>query len=62
MMAKDVHGMNLATQELGGLKAAHQDLAEDIAKYKANAGTEPADAAPASPEPAKPRRTRKPTK
>jgi hypothetical protein len=46
MMAKDVHGMNAATQELADLNAAHQDLAEDIAKYKANAGVEPVDAAP----------------
>jgi DNA-binding transcriptional regulator YhcF (GntR family) len=62
MMAKDVHGMNVATQELADLKAAHQDLAEDIAEYKANAGIEPVDAAPAAPEPAKPRRARKPAK
>ena len=62
MMAKDVHGMNVAAQELADLNAAHQDLAEDIAKYKANTGIDPADAAPAVPEPAKPRRARKPTK
>jgi hypothetical protein len=62
MMAKDVHGMNAATQELADLKAAHQDLADDIATYKANVGTEPVDAAPAAPEPTKPRRARKPTK
>ncbi len=62
MMAKDVHGMNVAAQELADLNAVHQDLAEDIAKYKANAGIEPVDAAPAVPELAKPRRARKPTK
>jgi DNA-binding transcriptional regulator YhcF (GntR family) len=62
MMAKDVHGMNVATQELADLNTAHQDLAEDIAKYKANTGIDPADAAPAAPEPAKPRRARKPAK
>jgi DNA-binding transcriptional regulator YhcF (GntR family) len=62
MMAKDVHGMNVAAQELADLNTAHQDLAEDIAKYKANAGIDSADAAPAAPEPAKPRRARKPTK
>jgi len=62
MMAKDVHGMNVAAQELADLNTAHQDLAEDIAKYKANTGIDPADAAPAAPEPAKPRRARKPTK
>jgi hypothetical protein len=62
MMATNVHGMNAATQELADLKAAHQDLAEDIAKYRANAGIEPVDAAPAAPEPAKPRRARKPAK
>jgi DNA-binding transcriptional regulator YhcF (GntR family) len=62
MMAKDVHGMNVATQELADLKAANQDLAEDIAKYKATTGIDPADAAPAAPEPTKPRRARKPTK
>jgi DNA-binding transcriptional regulator YhcF (GntR family) len=62
MMAKDVNGMNAATQELAELNAAHQDLAEDIAKYKANAGIAPADAATASPEPPKPRRARKPAK
>jgi len=62
MMAKDVHGMNVAAQELADLNTAHQDLAEDIAKYKANTGIELVDAAPAAPEPAKPRRARKPTK
>jgi len=62
MMAKDVHGMNVAAQELADLNTAHQDLAEDIAKYKANAGIDPVDAAPAAPEPAKPRRARKPAK
>lgn len=62
MMAKDVHGMNVAAQELADLNTAHQDLAEDIAKYKANTGIDPVDAAPAAPEPAKPRRARKPTK
>jgi len=62
MMAKDVHAMNVATQELADLKAAHQDLAEDIAKYEANAGTAPITAAPAEPEPPKPRRTRKSAK
>jgi hypothetical protein len=50
MVAKDLHGMNTVTQELADLKAAHQDLAEDIAKYKADAGIEPVDAAPASPQ------------
>nr|WP_239118641.1 hypothetical protein [Actinoplanes ferrugineus] len=54
--------MNVAAQELADLNAAHQDLAEVIAKYKANVGTEPVDAAPAAPEPTKPRRARKPTK
>jgi hypothetical protein len=62
MMAKDVHGMNVATQELADLKAAHQDLAEDIAEYKANTGIEPVDAVATPPEPPRPRRTRKPTK
>lgn len=52
MMAKDVHGMNAATQE----------LADDIAKYKANVGTEPVDVAPAAPETTKSRRARKPAK
>lgn len=61
-MAKDVHAMNAVTQEPADLKAAHQDLADDIAKYEANAGIEPADAEPAAPEPAKPRRIRKRTK
>ncbi|MEV6348073.1 winged helix-turn-helix domain-containing protein [Actinoplanes sp. NPDC051851] len=61
MMAKDVHGMNVATQELADLKAANQDLADDIAKYEANAGT-PAASEAAAPEPTKPRRARKPTK
>lgn len=62
IMAKDVHGMNAAAQELADLNTAHQDLAEDIAKHKANTGIDPADAAPAAPEPAKSGRTRKPTK
>jgi len=62
MMAKDFHAMNAATQELADLNAAHQYLAEDIAKYKANASIGPVDAAPAAPEPTKPRRARKPTK
>lgn len=61
MMAKDLHGMNVATQELADLKAARQDLADDIAKYKVNTGIDPIEAA-AAPEPAKPRRVRKPTK
>ncbi|GAA0586506.1 hypothetical protein GCM10010172_84640 [Paractinoplanes ferrugineus] len=61
-LAKDVRAMNVAAQELADLNAAHQDLAEVIAKYKANVGTEPVDAAPAAPEPTKPRRARKPTK
>jgi hypothetical protein len=29
MMAKDIHAMNTATQELADLTAAHQDLADD---------------------------------
>jgi hypothetical protein len=62
MMAKDVHGMNDAAQELADLNTAHQGLAEDIAKYKANTRIDSADAAPAAPEPAKPRRARKATK
>jgi DNA-binding transcriptional regulator YhcF (GntR family) len=62
MMAKDIHAMNVAAQELADLNTAHQDLAEDIAKYKANAGIDPVDAAPAAPGPAKPRRARKPAK
>lgn len=62
MMAKDVHGMNVATEELADLKAAHQDLADEIAEYKTNTGIEPVDAVPAPPEPPRPRRTRKPTK
>jgi len=33
-MAKDVHGMNAAAQELADLNTAHQDLADDIAKYR----------------------------
>jgi DNA-binding transcriptional regulator YhcF (GntR family) len=62
MMAKDVHAMNVAAQELADLNTAHQDLADDIAKYKANTGIDPAEAAPATPEPTKPRRARKPPK
>jgi hypothetical protein len=62
MMAKDIEGMNAATQELADLKAAHQDLADDIAKYKANNSIDLADAAPAVSEPTKPRRARKPAK
>ena len=54
--------MNAATQDLADLKAAHQDLADDIAEYEANTGAEPVNAAPAPPERAKPRRTRTPTK
>ncbi|MEV6351030.1 hypothetical protein AB0M08_47505, partial [Actinoplanes sp. NPDC051851] len=49
-------------QELADLKTAHQDLADDIAKYKANTGIDSADAGATAPEPAKPRRARKPTK
>jgi DNA-binding transcriptional regulator YhcF (GntR family) len=59
MLAKDLHAMNAATQELADLKAAHQGLDDDIAKYEANAGIEPAITEPPT-EPAKPRRTRKP--
>ena len=62
MMAKDVRAMNLAAQELADLNAAHQDLAEDIARYKANTGSESSDATPAPAGLAKPRRTRQPTK
>jgi len=62
MMAKDVRAMNLAAQELADLNAAHQDLAEDTARYKANTGSESSDATPAPAGLAKPRRTRKPTK
>jgi hypothetical protein len=62
MMAKDVQAMNAATHELADLTAAHQDLADDIAKYEAGTGTEPVDAEPPAPEPAQPRRNRKPTK
>jgi hypothetical protein len=58
--AKDVRAMNAATQELVELKSAHQDLADDIAKYEANTGIESATTAPPAPEPAKPRRARKP--
>ncbi|MEV6631565.1 hypothetical protein AB0M54_12520 [Actinoplanes sp. NPDC051470] len=61
MMAKDLHGMNAATHELADLKAAHQDLADDIAKYGANTRTPAAPQAPAL-EPAKPRRARTPSK
>ncbi|MFI7079735.1 hypothetical protein ACIBO1_20765 [Micromonospora sp. NPDC049903] len=62
MMAKDVHGMNVAAQELADLNTAHQDLADDIATYKANPGIDSANAAATAPEPAKPRHARKPTK
>ncbi|MFI5896998.1 hypothetical protein ACIA5D_43575 [Actinoplanes sp. NPDC051513] len=51
-----------ATARSARSQAAHQDLADDIAKYEANTGAEPVNAAPAPPEPAKPRRTRKPAK
>src|SRR4051794_4304142 len=34
MMAKDVHAMNAATQELANLKAAHQDLAEVQGRHR----------------------------
>ncbi|GAA0568002.1 hypothetical protein GCM10010172_60260 [Paractinoplanes ferrugineus] len=43
----------------GGETAAHQGLDDDISKYEANAGIEPAITEPPV-EPAKPRRTRKP--
>ena len=55
MAAKDVHAMNAATQELADLNAARQNLAENIAKYRASAGIEPVDTAPAAPQPAKAR-------
>ncbi|MFC7530066.1 GntR family transcriptional regulator [Actinoplanes sp. GCM10030250] len=41
MLAKDLHAINAAIQELANLKAAHQGLDDDIAKYEANAGIEP---------------------
>ena len=51
--------MNTIARELADHNAAHQDLTDDIAKYKANAGIEPViTELPA--EPAKPSRARKP--
>jgi DNA-binding transcriptional MocR family regulator len=60
MMAKDTPAMNAAADELAAFKAAHRDLADDIAKYRANAGIEPeiTEAPPARPT-TKPRRPRK---
>ncbi len=60
MMTKNTPAMNAAANELADFKAAHHDLADDIAKYRANAGIDPAigDAPPArSPKPRRPRKT-----
>ena len=60
MMAKDTPAMNAVADELAAFKAAHRDIADDIAKYRANAGIQPAitDEPPARPT-TKPRRPRK---
>lgn len=60
MMAKDTPAMNAAANELSDWKTAHQDLADDLAKYRSNAGIQPAiTVAPPPPQAAKPRRPRK---
>ena len=61
-MAKDTPAMSAATNELADLKAAHRDLADEIAKYRANDGIEPPiNTAPAPPatKTRRPRRTAK---
>lgn len=60
MMAKDTPAMTAIADELAAFKTAHRDLADDIAKYRANAGIQPAitEAPPARPT-TKPRRPRK---
>lgn len=62
MMDKDTLAMTAAADELTAFKAANSDIADDNAKYGANADIEPAitEASPARPS-AKPRRQRKTT-
>jgi DNA-binding transcriptional regulator YhcF (GntR family) len=60
MMAKNTPGMAAIADELAAFKTAHRDLADDIAKYRANAGIEPAiTEAPPTRSATKPRRPRK---
>ncbi|WP_436532493.1 hypothetical protein [Actinoplanes sp. HUAS TT8] len=58
-LTKDARAMNAAARELADHNTAHQDLADDIVKYKANAGIVPTGTEPPA-EQAKARRTRKP--